>query len=242
MANMFNGHDHTKAGEIVGDSINAIANYVVIKYNDLPFWDDLEEMTDAERAEIAYVAVGDAFGRICDALYKDYEPLENFYTNGESEENKDGTKTRSGSVESTPTGTINVKQNGTKVSELDNSISVGQGTTYDNATTDPSLNTSSTSDFVNVSRNLNKGKSTETFANYGTETTYNNYKVTQEFKNLTDTDDFTTTKEEHRSGSSGIFSKQDLTQREINLRIKNLAISILVRMCVDVFNTGVWQE
>ena len=48
--------------------------------------------------------------------------------------------------------------------------------------------------------------------------------------------------EENRHGSSGIFSKQDLTQREIDLRLRNRVIPILVRMVVDTFTSGVYSD
>lgn len=221
---------------------DAVEGYSIIKYSDLPFWDWLEDYTDLKRAELAYTVCGHAIGKVAEALAKNYDPLENFFTDGTSDTDYGKTVTKTGKETTTPSGTITHSRNGEHDIENENSTSLGQSTTYDDADSSvPSPLDTTDSSLVNVGRNINKGKSKETFNNYADTTSYTNYKVEKEYSDVAESQSGSDSTEEHRSGNSGIFSKQDLTQREINLRLRNLLVPIIVRQVVDVFNSGVWQ-
>jgi hypothetical protein len=148
-----------------------------------------------------------------------------------------------------PSGAIHVTETGATVSSTEGSDVVGQGTTYDSASTDPTAN-----DFRNISKTIN-----DTTSRVGSDpnnprkstTSYEDYKVDKEFSersNELEFDDRVDSMngseeiEEHRSGNSGIFAKQDLIQREIRLRLNNKLIPILVRMVIDAINSGVWED
>lgn len=221
---------------------DAVEGYSKIKYSDLPFWDWLEDYSDLKRAELAYTVCGQAIGKVAEALAKNYDPLENFYTDGTSDTDYGKTVTKSGKEITTPSGTITHSRNGEHEIENQNTASLGQSTTYDDADSSvPNPLDTADSSLVNVGRNINKGKSKETFNNYADTTSYTSYKVEKEYTDLAEVQSGSDSTEEHRSGNSGIFSKQDLTQREINLRLRNLLVPIIVRQVVDVFNSGVWQ-
>ena len=220
----------------------AVEGYSKITYSDLPLWDWLEDYSDLKRAELAYTVCGHAVGKVAESLAKNYDPLENFFTDGTSDTDYGKTVTKSGKEITTPSGTITNSRNGEHEVENEGFASLGQSTTYDNADSSvPSPIDSADSSLVNVGRNINKGKSKETFNNYTDTTSYTNYKVEKEYSDVEEVQSGTDSTEEHRSGNSGIFSKQDLTQREINLRLRNLLVPIIVRQVVDVFNSGVWQ-
>lgn len=222
--------------------VNAVIRYSILKYSDLPFWDWLEDLSDANRAELAYTVCGRALGKVAESLAKNYDPLENFFTDGTSNTDYGKTVTKSGKETTTPTGTITYSRDGDHEVESENTASLGQSTTYDDADSSvPDPIDSVDSSLVNVGRNINKGKTKEKFTNYADTTSYTNYKVEKEYDHVAETQSGTDSTEEHRSGNSGIFSKQDLTQREINLRLRNLLVPIIVRQVVDVFNSGVWQ-
>lgn len=222
--------------------VNSVINYSKLKYADLPFWDWLEDYSDVNRAELAYTVCGHALGKVAEALAKNYDPLENFYTDGTSDTDYGKTVTKSGKEITTPTGSISHTRNGEHEIENENAVSLGQSTTYDDADSGvPSPLDMVDSSLVNVGRNINKGKSKETFNNYADTTSYTEYKVEKEYDHVAEAHSGIDSTEEHRSGNSGIFSKQDLTQREINLRLRNLLVPIIVRQVVDVFNSGVWQ-
>lgn len=231
-------------------SIDDDISYMVsMDYRDLGTIID-DDVPEHLIARMAFLHMGSAFKRIFDALTIEYDPLENFFT--------DGTFTKRGSIEdaktgtetTTPSGKVEVSRKGQSSSESDGSFSVGQGTTYDTATTSPPTDTSSANDLYNISRNINKNKvknvlgddnganlpttTTEYKDNYHVEKTYTNRKDTTTFNNYSEVTD--------KRGNSGIFSKQDLIQREVKLRLKNRIISIYVRMVVDTFSTGVWEE
>lgn len=224
------------------DNPNEVAGYSTITYADLPFWDWLEDYSDASRAELAYTVCGHALGKVAEALAKNYDPLENFYTDGTSDTDYGKTVTKSGKETTSPSGTITHSRTGEHAIENENATSLGQSTTYDDTDSSvPNPLDTADSSLVNVGRNINKGKSKETFNNYADTTSYTNYKVEKEYTDLAEVQSGTDSTEEHRSGNSGIFSKQDLTQREINLRLRNLLVPIIVRQVVDIFNSGVWQ-
>lgn len=226
----FSAFEHDNIGTVIDDSADYLANYTEITYGDLPFWDNLAEKTQLEIVYMAYLVMGEPFARIFNALDDSYDPLENYFTNRDYEEHGGGSNKRTGKVESTPTGSVSNTTSGTRARDYTNHGTTDQGTTYDE-----------NSEFVNIAKHITDGSINETFTNYGTTTQYTNYKVTQEYKDLKDESTANKHGAEHRSGNSGIFAKQDLTQREIDLRLRNKVAPILVRMVVDVFNTGVWQ-
>jgi hypothetical protein len=224
------------------EDLDAVEGYSKITYSDLPLWDWLEDYSDLKRAELAYTVCGHAVGKVAESLAKNYDPLENFFTDGTSDTDYGKTVTKNGKEITTPSGTITNSRNGEHEVENEGFASLGQSTTYDDADSSvPSPIDSADSSLVNVGRNINKGKTKETFNNYTDTTSYTNYKVEKEYSDVAEVQSGTDSTEEHRSGNSGIFSKQDLTQREINLRLRNLLVPIIVRQVVDVFNSGVWQ-
>lgn len=208
-----------------------LAAYALFAYDKLELMDLTEDYTDIELAQIAFTTMGHAFAKIYRSLYAVYDPLENYFTDRTYEEDGDGSLEKKGTETTTPSGTMSVTSNGTKTNGFNLRQDTGQATTYDNAST-----------FKDVERHKYEGDTTEGFNNYGTSTSYNNYHVDNTFTNRVDETEAHKEGEEHRKGNSGIFSKQDLTQREINLRLKNKVVPILVRMIVDVFNKGVWSE
>lgn len=218
------------------------------------FYSDLMTIVPADTpanlaAHMAFLHMGDAFKRIFEALTAEYDPLENFFTDGTF--SKDGKEVleKTGTESTTPYGSIKREHSGQSSSENEGSFSVGQGTTYDSATTTPPTTTDAATDLYNLSRNIqhNKVKSIlgdGTGENVPTETTsYDGHHVDKTFSGRKDERSFDDYEETtNKRGNSGIFSKQDLTQREIRLRIKNRIIPIYVRMVVDTFSTGVWSD
>lgn len=210
-----------------------LAKYVVVNYKGLGFMEDLNPMETTFNATYAFMLIGDAVKRIYDALTADYNPLENYFTDREMGTTTDNTDVRTGSVDKTIGGSIGTTRTGSREREYDEHTNVGQATTFENYRTD--------NDFKNVSKNTESGKITDTYKSFGTTTTYNGYNEKTQYNQLQDKHDGQEDIEEHRSGNSGIFSKQDLTQRELALRQNNLFVKTFVRMLVDAFNTGVWQ-
>lgn len=231
--------DYTEVGDFIYTNLNYFVTYTQITYDDLPFWDSLKDMQSLDIAGVAFLNIGDAYGRIYKALTADYNPLENYFTDRTEHDDVSSDLTKTGTEKTQPSGEITTSTNGDREVENEGSTSVGQGTTYDEATTDPTA-----SEFYNISKNIVKGKNKEKFTNYGTTTSYgsgnNAYKVEKSFDERTDSTTGDRDVEEHRRGNSGIFSKQDLTRREIELRIRYRVAPILVRMIVDLFNKGVW--
>jgi len=241
------------ASDYVDENKDAISAYSILHYGNVPFWDFLEDMATAEITNMVCIGIGHTWSRIYDVLKKSYDPLENYFTDRTMDTTTEGSITKDGKEKlekkgketTAPSGIIQVSQDGEHDIESENTNTIGQGTTYDSATTDPE----STSDFYNISKTIAKKKDKETFNDYGTKTSFQNYKVEHEYANRVDEKtfedrvDYTSSTEgieEHRNGNSGIFAKQDLIQREIKLRLNNQATPILVRMIVDQLNTGVW--
>lgn len=215
--------------------------YTRFKFGDVPVFPETLEMNATTRAEIAFIQMGAAFERIASALLTDYNPLENYFTDRTMSTESGSDSTKTGDIETTPTGTVTVTDSGKMIRDYDGSDTIGQGTTYDNASTDETAS----DEFVNISKTINNTKVTEESDPEDPkkrETSYNDYKVTQSFKDLNTNTTGEESVTENRSGSSGIFSKQDLTQREIDLRLRNRVLPILVRMAVDVFATGVYSD
>lgn len=199
-------------------------------------------------ADIAFLHMGDAFRRIFDSLTAEYDPLENFFTKGKFEKKGSIENEKSGTESTTPEGKIKVKNEGQTSSENEKTFSVGQVSTYDSATTTPPATDAAANDLYNVSRNIHHNKVKTVLGNNGadlptTTTEYEDYHVDKTFDDRKDTTTYNDYEEDtDKKGNSGIFSKQDLTQREIRLRIKNRIIPIYVRMVVDTFSAGVWAD
>lgn len=217
---------------------------VELDYPDLPCMEFVDGMTSLVLAQVAFMKMGDAFRRIFDALTTDYDPLENFFTSGTFTHGKKEELTMEGKEITEPSGKVKVTQKGQSSTSNEGSYSVGQGTTYDNASTDHT----STTDFRNISKNVQEQKTTQRLGDSSgnnlptTTTEYEDYKSEKSFEDRANTIEFSGTDSENKRGSSGIFSKQDLTQREIRLRLRNRILPIYVRMVVDVFASGVWQS
>jgi len=223
-------------------------DYVVLFYNDLMTIVG-SGVSENQLANMAFLHMGDAFKRIFDVLRLQYDPLENFFTDGTFTKNGKETLEKKGTEKTTPHGSIKREHKGQSSSESDGSFSVGQGTTYDSATTTPPATDETANDFYNINRNIQHNKTKSVLGdgsgqNLPTETTsYENHHVDKEFTNRKDERSFEDYKEEtKKSGNSGIFSKQDLVQRELKLRLKNRIVPIYVRMVVDTFSSGVWSE
>lgn len=217
------------------------ANYTKFKFGTVPFFHDVLDMTIEEKVDTAIMHMGTAFDRVASALLAEYDPLENYFTDREMTTNTDGDITKTGNITTTPSGFIDVEESGKFTRSSEGSDVVGQGTTYDTATYNPE----SDADFRNISKTVNNTKYTEESDpdNPRKRTTgYRDYEVKQEFNELNNNTDMEEKIEENRHGSSGIFSKQDLTQREIDLRLRNRVIPILVRMVVDTFTSGVYSD
>lgn len=211
----------------------AIRQYVTMNYKGLEVWEDLEDLEEADWERMAYLEMGIAFGRIFDTLMKEYDPLENYFTNRHETENgnrrinstEENTTTPSGSVKNTATGSVD--------HTYENTTSINQGTTYD---------AYGDNDFKNISKNKQTGGTKDTYNNYANTTTYEgDYHVTEN-KEGEKTEGTGRDLTETRAGASGIFSKQVLTKQEIELRLGHRIIPIFCRMVVDVFNTGVYSS
>lgn len=231
LAICFVSSDYEYIGTYMQAHVNDLDAYTKIMYGELPLFDYLDDLNPPAIASTTFTIIGESFARIYDAIMAKYNPLENFFTEGEFQDKINGKTTKSGKMTVTPSGTINVGQTGSKDTEIKDGTNIQKGTTYDNV-----------SDFLNISENISNGTVTETYNNMGTQTSYTNYKTETEYNNLSETNSGGKITTESKAGNSGIFSKQDLTQREINLRLKNSAYPILVRMVVDLYNKGVWQS
>lgn len=234
MLTLFVADNYREASDLLTNFATPIISLAALHYKDLEVWEELEDLTDVNRADIAYTEMGNAFGRICAALATEYDPLANYFTDREETDSNSGAITRSGNKTVTPSGTISNTQSGNVTHGFTGRDTVTQGTTYDAYSSD--------SDFKNIGKTIQEGTSSDNYNNLATTTAYNNFSTTETYNNVADTDTRQTDIEEHRSGNSGIFSKQDLTQREINLRMRNRISSIFLRMVVDVFNTGVYSS
>lgn len=209
--------------------------HVVINYKGLAFMEDLYAEQAIANAVYAFALMGDNVKKIYDALVTDYNPLENYFTDRTENTEKSGSNVKSGNKTTTPAGSVVSEMNGTRNRTYNNYGSESAATTFDDPGTVAQPNYSPTTS------NKQKGTINDGFTNYGTTTRYNSYSVTETYNNITDAQEDSEDITEHRSGNSGIFSKQDLTQRELALRQSNLFIKTFVRMLVDAFNVGVWS-
>lgn len=232
----------------VSDYEDELEDYVGFDYHGL--MTIVPDGTSSDKiASIAFMHMGHAFERIFFALNSHYNPLENFFTDGTFTKDGNVEVSKEGTERTTPSGEVIVEKEGKTYSTSDGSFDVGQGSTYDASTTTPPTTTSSASDLFNISRDIKHNEVESTFGDKSgsnhpkTTTSFDDYKVEktyEDFKQTTTYDDYEET--EHKSGNSGIFSKQDLTQREVKLRLKNRILPIYVRMVVDTFSTGVWAS
>lgn len=249
LATNFTNNNHETLGTAISNSSETILKSTILSYEGLKILPFAATLTTTELASTAYLVMGEAFSRIFDALSEKYDPLENFFTDGQVKTDdtitfhKDGKEinTRNGNETTTPTGKILNETSGSREREYNGRENVGQGTTFESF---------SDNDFRNISKNIEKGTDKETFNNYVNATSYDAHKVTHSYDNVTselsfdsreDTSTTDGTVTSSKRGNSGIFSKQDLTAREIKLRLNYKPMSILIRMVVDVFNSGVWE-
>ena len=211
-----------------------LVKHVVINYKGLEFMDDIDENATLFNADYAFALLGESVKRIFNALVTDYDPLENYFTDRTENTSKSGSNVKSGNKTTTPAGSVVSEMNGTRNRTYNNYGSESAATTFDNPGTVAQPNYSPTTS------NKQKGTINDGYTNFGSTTRYNNYSVTERYNDITDEHEDAEDITEHRSGNSGIFSKQDLTQRELALRQTNLFIKTFVRMLVDAFNKGVW--
>ena len=239
-------------------NMTELASYSTLHYGNVGIMSYLDSMLPSERAAVTLMEMGSAFERIASILLAEYDPLENYFTDRDMtttydlDNTKSGTETnsRSGKEIVTPSGSVTSTDSGITEHSTDGSNAVSQGTTYDNAGFSPTA----TDEFRNIGKTINNvteregsdpqnpRKSTTSYQNFKTEREYSNFQDQKTFGNRVDSTDGTVSIEENRSGSSGIFSKQDLIQREIRLRLNNRIIPIMVRMVVDAVNSGVWED
>ena len=180
------------------------------------FKDEIVAYTEMMYDTLYAMCMGNSFHKIFEALTTQYDPLENFFTRRMLTDSTNGSNTRTGGYSDTPSGS--------KTRSFTNYGNIGQGTTFESY---------GDGDFRNISKTKTDGTINEGYSNYSETRSYQNMK-----------DDILSTKSvsENKNGNSGIFSKQDLTTREIALRLKHRIIPIFVRMCVDVVNKGVWKD
>lgn len=239
-------------------NMTELASYSTLHYGNVGVMPYLDSMLPSDKAAVALMEMGMAFERIASILLAEYDPLENYFTDRDMtttydlDNTKSGTETnaRSGKETVTPSGTITSTDTGITERSTDGSDTVGQGTTYDNAGFSPEA----TDEFRNIGKTINKSTvkegsdpnnprtSTTAYQNFKTEREYSNFQDQKTFDDRVDSTDGTVSIDENRSGNSGIFSKQDLIQREIRLRLNNRIIPIMVRMVVDAINSGVWED
>ena len=223
--------------------------FVLNDFADLLTIDFPEEYNNETIALMAFMHMGTAFKKIFDVLTAEYDPLENFFTDGTFEKTGSVTTEKQGKEATTPTGKIKRTREGQSFFDAEGSFSVGQGSTYDSASTTPPATDGTANDLFNISRNINHNKVKNVMGDVNGENLpketveYDNHKVEKSFSNRKDVTTYDDAVDEtHKRGNSGIFSKQDLVQREVKLRLKNRIIPIYVRMVVDTFSTGVWSE
>jgi hypothetical protein len=215
LANYFSLGGRQDIFDFINSQHTSLIGFSKLSYEGLYALDSLEGVDTGEVAGFVFAAIGNSFPKIYDALVADYNPLENYFTDREMTDNLDSDSTRTGGYTDTPSGT--------KTREfIDNGVT-GLGTTFESY---------GDNDFRNISKTKSTGEIDDGFDNYQEQRVYNA---------LTDTGNADRSIEEHRSGNSGIFAKQDLTEREIKLRLRYKLKPILVRMCVDVMSKGVWE-
>lgn len=206
--------------------------HVVLNYDGLNCWEYLDDMTTNAIAEQAFAMLGEPIARIFNALVTVYNPLENYFTDRTMGTVVDSVDNKTGTKATARTGSDSTTWSGSRNREFTNYGSEDSGTTFESPGTIDNPN------YVPISKTKQTGTINDGFTSYGSTTTHNTTDtVTYNVKNEHDsTEDVT----ENRSGNSGIFSKQDLTQRELTLRQTNIFMKTAVRMFVDMFNTGVW--
>lgn len=222
---------HDYMPNVITRNAEAIAAYCALTYGSLPFWDELDTMSEQEVVDIAFAVLGENVMRIYNALMAEYDPLENYFVEREMGTDTEGSVTKTGNKTKNPTGSISATTGGTKTTNYNNQGNIGQSTTFEEF---------GDNDFRNVNKTIATGSISVGFNGYGTTTSYNNYSETEQYNNIKDETDMSETIRESRHGNSGIFRKQELTDAEITLRIRHKFIPILCRLIVDIFNTGVY--
>lgn len=227
------GEEYYEIGRFIGLYKEEFALHALLNYKGLQFFDELANMTNVDLASYTYALIGESLKRIFDALVDvKYNPLENYFTERTMETDASNTQSKTGNKDVQKTGQVTSAQSGTKTRTYNNQTNTGQATSFE----DPV-------NFANVSKDTLTGNVQDTYTGYGSTTTYGTPSAPMSEKTVYDVtteDEGGESVEEHRSGNSGIFSKQDLTQRELTLRQNNLFMKTAVRMIVDAFNTGVW--
>lgn len=216
LANYFSLAGRNDIFDFINSQHTSLIGFSALSYEGLYALDSLEDVDTAEVAGFVYATIGESFPKIYDALVADYNPLENYFTDREMSDTLDSDSTRTGGYTDAPSGT--------KRRSFTDYGNIGMGTTFESF---------GDNDFRNISKTKTNGTINDGFENYQEQRTYNSLK---------DTGNSDRSITENRSGSSGIFSKQDLTEREVKLRIRYRLKPILVRMCVDVINKGVWKN
>jgi hypothetical protein len=214
LANYFTLGGRQDIFDFINSQHASLIGFSKLSYEGLYALDSLEGVDTAEVAGFVFAAIGNSFPKIYDALVADYNPLENYFTDREMSDNLNSDTTRTGGYTDTPSGK--------KSREWTDNGVTGMGTTFESYSDD---------DF----RNINKTKSTGSI-----DDGFEDYHEARVYNSLKDAGKADRKIKENRSGNSGIFSKQDLTEREIKLRLRYRLKPILVRMCVDVMSKGVW--
>lgn len=207
--------------------------HVVVNYKGLRFISDIYPEQTIANAVYAYALLGEALRRVFNALTADYNPLENYFTDRTMGTVVDSTDAKTGTKSLERTGTDETTFEGDKTREFTNYGSEDASTTFENPGTIESPN------YSPVSKTKQTGTIKDAYNSYGSTTEHNTTDATE--YDVTNKHDSTEDVTENRSGNSGIFSKQDLTTRELTLRQGNLFLKTAVRMLVDAFNTGVWE-
>ena len=215
-SNLFTQAGREDIHDYIMENYITMTQFAQMTYEGLLALDYLEDLSASHRARIAFTSIGDSFPKIFDALVADYNPLENFFTDREMTDNLDSDSTRTGGYTDTPSGS--------KTRSFTNYGNTGMGTTFESF---------GDNDFRNISKTKADGTINDGFDQYQEQRVYNSMK---------DEGNADREVEEHKHGNSGIFSKQDLTKREISLRLSYRLRPLLVRMIVDVFNKGVWAD
>lgn len=218
LLNRFNTDGRTDIYQALSDYAGEFSMLSLVSYEGLCALDIFESrlQTTSSRVSYVYLNIMHSFPKIFDSLVADYNPLENFFTDREMSDSLDSDSTRTGGYTDTPSGS--------KTRSFTNYGNTGMGTTFESF---------GDNDFRNISKTKADGTINDGFINYQEQRVFNSLK---------DEGNADRSVEEHKSGNSGIFSKQDLTKREIELRLHYRLIPIFIRMCVDCINKGVWAD
>lgn len=222
---------YNEIAEFIQEDIPALVLFTKVNYGDIPVMNEFEDEQISDIARMVYIVIATNFADIFNTIVKQYDPYENYFTEREMNTESGGSNTKTGSIDTTPTGSINKDMHGSKERVYNAHTNVGQGTTFESY---------GDNDFKNISKNIENGSISDNFNNFGETTSFNNYKSTQTFNNVKDEVQGTEDVTENRHGSSGIFSKQELFKRELKNRFYYKLVPIFVSMCVNELITGVY--